>query len=302
MPKKKDKKTVYKDDHGLVIANPFKRYLYEANKYPLLSEEEEKSLTLQYKKTMDPEIAKRLVLSNLRLVVKIAMEYYYKVFCNLTDLVQEGNTGLLMAVKKYKPEKEIRFPSYAQFWIRAYMLKFLMDSFSLVKIGTTKNQKKVFYNLSKAREAIERLGFKAEPKLLAQYIGVKDSDVKIMEQRMHKRDISIDTPLEEDGSRTVQDTLGQEPAFEKEVEKQDLYSRVQSKLSEFRSRLKNKEAYIWDHRTLPENKMTLKDIANQHNVSKERIRQIEERLMKKLKKFWEEEARDLSINDIVAVS
>jgi RNA polymerase sigma-32 factor len=311
MSKKKRKKpitdvTVEDDEssgHELVPAeqsSPFRRYLWEANKYPLLTLEEEQVLTRQYYKTHDQELGRRLVLSNLRLVVKIAMEYYYKVFCNLTDLVQEGNLGLVMAVQKFDPAKGIRFPSYAQFWIRAYMLKYLLNTYSMVKVGTTRRQKKVFYNLNKAREAIEQLGIKAEPKLLAEYLNVKDKDIMIVDSRMQNRDVSLDAPAGEEGKQTLQDTIIMEPRFEKEVESRDMESRVKDKLAEFQATLNEKEKYIWECRLLAENKMTLEELAVQFHISKERVRQLEERMIKNLKKFWEKNAAGLSISDILS--
>ena len=292
----KKKKNQHND---LIIANPFRRYLYEANKYHLLSVEEEKRLTTLYRETHDPEIAKTLVLSNLRLVVKIAMEYYYKLYASVTDLVQEGNLGLMMAVKKYDPDKGIRFASYAQFWIRAYMLKYLLDSYSMVKIGTTKKQKKVFYNLTKAKEAIEKLGFKPDPKLLAEYMNVREKDVKLIEQRMQNRDVSLDAPIEEDSKKSFQDFIIQDPKFEHQIEEQDLQMRIKEALDKFYQTLNAKEKIIWDRRLLTENKATLQELAVGFDISKERVRQIEKRLTEKLKDYWLEKVPNISIKDIL---
>ncbi len=279
--------------------NPFSRYLQEANRYPLLSEEDEKSMTTEFYKTQDPDLGRKLALSNLRLVIKIAMEYYYKVFANLTDLVQEGNIGLLMAIKKYDPSKGIRLASYAQFWIRAYMLKFLLNSYSMVKIGTTRKQRKVFYNLGKAKEALENLGFKADTALLADYMNVNHKDVMLIEGRMKNRDVSLDAPIGEDGNRTVADSIVQAPRFELDLQKQDIQNRVRAKLDEFYRTLQDKDKFIWDQRLMNENKMTLDEIAVQFSISRERVRQIEERLKKKLKKFWETSAAHIPIRDIL---
>jgi len=295
MSKKKNKQK----HTELVPASPFKRYLYEANKYPLLSPEEESRIAHIYQETQDPAIAKTLVLSNLRLVVKIAMEYYYKLYASVTDLIQEGNLGLLMAVKKYDPNKGIRFPSYAQFWIRAYMLKYLLDSFSMVKIGTTKKQKKVFYNLSKAKDAIEKLGFKANPKLLAEYMNVREKDVKLIEQRMQNRDVSLDAPIsEEDNKKSLQDFIVTEPKFEQAIEEIDIRKKIKKALDTFYLKLNEKEKIIWDRRLLAENKATLQELAVTFDISKERVRQIEKRITEKLKKYWIEEVPNISINDI----
>ena len=279
--------------------NPFRRYLQEANRYPLLSEEDEKHMTKEFFRTQDPELGRKLALSNLRLVIKIAMEYYYKVYANLTDLVQEGNIGLLMAIKKYDPSKGIRLASYAQFWIRAYMLKYLLNSYSLVKIGTTRKQRKVFYNLGKAREALENLGFKADPALLADRMNVDQKDVMLIEGRMQNRDVSLDAPVGEDGNRTVADTIVQAPRFELDLQKQDIQNKVRQKLDEFYATLEEKDKFIWDHRLMNENKMTLDEIATQFGISKERVRQLEERMKKKLRKFWETNASHIPITDML---
>lgn len=279
--------------------NPFRRYLQEANRYPLLSEEDEKLMTKEFFRTQDPELGRKLALSNLRLVIKIAMEYYYKVYANLTDLVQEGNIGLLMAIKKYDPSKGIRLASYAQFWIRAYMLKYLLNSYSLVKIGTTRKQRKVFYNLGKAKEALENLGFKADPALLADRMNVDQKDVMLIEGRMQNRDVSLDAPVGEDGSRTVADTIVQAPRFELDLQKQDIQNKVRQKLDEFYATLEEKDKFIWDHRLMNENKMTLDEIATQFSISKERVRQLEERMKKKLRKFWETNASHIPITDML---
>jgi len=313
MPKRKKTSLFVYDDNsdadgnpastGLVAFDPFRKYLMEASKYPLLTEEEERRLTREYRKTQDPAIARKLVLANLRLVIKIVMEYYYKVFSNISDLIQEGNLGLLLSVKKYDPDKGIRFPSYAQFWIRAYMLKYLLNSYSMVKIGTTRKQKKVFYNLAKAKTALEQLGFKSDPKLLAKYMDVSDNDVKLVERRMQNRDVSLNAPVTAGSTTIVQDTIVQPTRFETEVEKEDMRGRVKEKLAEFYASLDDKEKFIWDRRLLPAGpQMTLQDIAARFKISKERIRQIEERIVRKLKKFWARSASEISVNDILSTS
>lgn len=285
---------------ALVPSDPFRAYLAEAGKYPLLSEEEERELAREYRRTQDPEIARKLVLANLRLVVKIAMEYYYKVFCNVADLVQEGNLGLMMAVKKYDPDKGIRFPSYAQFWIRAYMLKYLLNTYSLVKVGTTRAQKKVFYNIGKAKEALERMGLKVEPKLLAEYMDVSDRDVKVVEARMQNRDVSLDAPVDEEGEATLRDFVVQKPDFVDRVEREDLRRRVSERLKEFAAGLSEKERYIWDRRLLAERQVTLQEIADVLKISKERVRQLEERILQKLKRYWQRNVPEISIGDILS--
>ncbi|HDD45023.1 MAG TPA: sigma-70 family RNA polymerase sigma factor, partial [Candidatus Desulfofervidus auxilii] len=174
------------------------RYLWEINRYPILTPEEEFRLAKLYKEKHDREAAFKLITSNLRLVVKIALEFQHFWVSNLMDLIQEGNIGLMMALKKYDPDKGIRFSYYATFWIKAYILKFILDNWRLVKIGTTQAQRKLFYNLYKEKEKLAQLGYEPMPQLIAQRLQVRESDVIEMEQRMGSSEVSLDAPLSAD--------------------------------------------------------------------------------------------------------
>src|SRR5574341_1775642 len=187
---------------ALVPFEPLQRYLAEIRRYPLLSREEEHRIAVEYKEFGNIEAAYKLVTSNLRLVVMIAREYQ-RAFRNLLDLVQEGNIGLMEAVKNFDPYRGIRFPSYAVWWIRAYIIRYIMNDWRMVKIGTTQAQRKLFFNLQKEKERLESEGFAPEPKLLAQRLNVKEGEVLEMEQRLAHRDLSTDVPVGDGGEVTL---------------------------------------------------------------------------------------------------
>src|SRR5512143_843295 len=171
-------------DGGLLVRyDPLQRYLAEIRKYTLLSREEEHRLAVRYKEHQDIEAAYRLVTANLRLVVMIARNYQ-RAFRTLLDLVQEGNVGLMEAVKNFDPYRGVRFPSYAVWWIRAYIIRYVINNWRMVKIGTTQAQRKLFFNLQKEKDRLEAEGFRAGPKLLAQHLDVKEAEVVEMEQRL----------------------------------------------------------------------------------------------------------------------
>ena len=175
--------------------DPLQAYLREANRYNLLTPEEEKSLSIRYRETGDKEAAYKLITSNLRLVIKIALEFQKYWMKNLLDLIQEGNIGLMQAIKKFDPYRGIKLSYYASFWIKAYILKFIMDNWKLVKIGTTQSQRKLFYNLKREKEKLRALGYEPGPKLLAEVLQVREEEVVEMEQRLGGWELSLDAPL-----------------------------------------------------------------------------------------------------------
>ena len=287
---------------ALVPYDSLQRYLTEIRRYPLLSREEEHTIAVRYHETQDVDAAYRLVTANLRLVVMIARQYQ-RAFKNLLDLVQEGNIGLMEAVKKYDPYRGIRFPSYAVWWIRAYIIRYVMNNWRMVKLGTTQAQRKLFFNLQKERERLEAEGFRVEPKLLAQRLSVKESEVIEMRQRMAGRDLSVDAPMasDHDGGSLLEVLPSQaataEDAFG-DAETRELISR---KVKEFGETLAGKERVIFDGRLMAEEPLTLQEIGDQYKISRERVRQIEERLKKKLKAHLLAESDDLqdAVVDII---
>src|SRR3984957_5097843 len=194
------------DRGALVATDPLGRYLAEIRRFPLLSREEEAVIARRYVKNKDPEDAYRLVTANLRLVVKLAYEFA-RATKNVLDLIQEGNVGLMEAVKNFDPEHGIRFPSYAVWWVRAYIYRYLINNWRLVKIGTTQAQRKLFFNLRKESERLEAEGFGAQPKLLAQRMGVKESEVREMQERMSQSEVSLDQPANAEDDTTLIDAL-----------------------------------------------------------------------------------------------
>ncbi len=276
-----------------VLLDPLQQYLKEISKFPLLSREEEEQLTKEYYKTKDPRIAYRLVTSNLRLVVKIALDFQKFWMQNFLDLIQEGNVGLMQAVKKFDPYRGVKFSYYASFWIKAYILKFIMDNWRLVKIGTTQAQRKLFYNLRKEKDRLDALGFKPVPKLISKRLNVREEDVIEMEQRMNASEISLDAPIKEDSDELHRDFLASPtPMVEDIVAKDEVLTRLRKILEEFGKDLKDKERVIFYERLLAEDPLTLAQIGKRFGISRERVRQIEERLLKKLRKYLKERLPD----------
>ena len=268
-----------------VVKNSLETYLVQINQFPLLNQEEEFKLAVRYRKDNDIEAAHKLITSNLRFVVKVAFEYKsYGV--KILDLIQEGNIGLMMAVKKFNPYKGYRFISYAIWWIRAYIQNFIIKTWSLVKIGTTQAQKKLFYKIGKVRKALEANG-ESEKKyeLLARDLEVTKQDIVEMEQRMSSRDLSLDAPFDESQELThlellKEESLNQEEAFAQEEEKKIREHEVQNAMK----RLNEKEVYVLQNRIMAEDPLTLQQIGDHLKLSRERVRQIESEALKKLKR------------------
>jgi len=273
--------------------DPLQRYLAEISKFPLLSREEEERLAKEYYQTRDPRLAYKLVTSNLRLVVKIALEFQHFWNRNFLDLIQEGNLGLLQAVRKFDPYRGVKFSYYASFWIKAYILKYIMDNWRMVKIGTTQAQRKLFYNLKKEKERLEALGFKPTPKLLSERLKIKEEEVREMEQRLAASDVSLESPVKEDSEDTYRDFLiDSSPSVEDRLAREEVLSRFSQILNEFGKTLKDKEKVIFFERLLAEEPLTLQEIGKRFGISRERVRQIEERLIRKLRKYLEERLPD----------
>jgi len=267
------------------VKNSMESYLVQINQFPLLTREEEFKLAVKYRKYNDIEAAQQLITSNLRFVVKVAFEYKsYGV--KLQDLIQEGNIGLMMAVKKFNPYKGYRFISYAIWWIRAYIQNFIIKTWSLVKIGTTQAQKKLFYKIGKVRKALESGGADEKKyERLAKDLDVAKEDIVEMEQRMSSRDLSLDTPFDEGQELTHlellrEDSLNQEEAIAQEEEKKIREREVQNAMK----RLNEKEAYVIKNRIMSEEPLTLQEIGDHLKLSRERVRQIESEALKKLRK------------------
>ncbi len=269
------------------------RYIREANRFALLTPVEEKSLSTRFRETGDPELGSRLITSNLRLVIKIALEFQQYWMKNLLDLIQEGNIGLMHAIKKFDPYRGIKLSYYASFWIKAYILKFIMDNWKLVKIGTTQSQRKLFYNLKREKEKLRALGFEPGPKLLADALKVREEEVIEMDQRLGGWELSLDAPLKEGSDEYHKNFLpASDPQVEEILAQAELKALFRQKLSQFRRELNDKELDILDLRLLAEKPLTLQEIGARHRISRERVRQIEDRLIKRLRQFLKSEISD----------
>ncbi len=267
---------------ALVPSDSFTKYLAEIRKYPLLTPEEEKELAIRYYEHGDPIAAEKLVTSNLRFVVKIALEYA-KMGAKLMDIVQEGNVGLMHAVKEYNPYKGVKLITYAVWWIRGYIREFLLKQYSMVKIGTTQNQKKLFYNLQREKQKLLQEGETSTPALLSSRMGIPEKDIELMEQRMSGKDISLDAPVGDDGATTLIDLQKDSSNPEEELEILELIEILREKIEEIKPSLNEKELDILELRVLADEPLTLQEIGNKHGISRERTRQLEERLLKNLK-------------------
>lgn len=282
--------------HHSITLDPFRMYLDEIKQYPLLSREEERDLAIRYREKDDLDAAYKLITANLRLVVKIAMDFQRYWMQNLMDLIQEGNVGLMQAVKKFDPYRGYKFSYYASFWIKAYIIKFIMDNWKLVKIGTTQAQRKLFFNLRKEKEKLEAQGLEVSPKLLSDRLDVKESEVIEMDQRLNSWEISLDSPLKEDSEETHKSFLPSEDLpVDEQLADSEAKAILHEKLMLFRQQLTGKEAIIFDRRLLTEDAMTLQEIGDHFGISRERVRQIESRLKKKLKAYLEEEIEDIDL-------
>ncbi len=232
--------------------------------------------------------------ANLRLVVKVAMDFQRYWMTNFLDLIQEGNVGLVQAVKKFDPYRGVKFSYYAAYWIRAYILKFIMDNWRLVKIGTTQAQRKLFFSLNKEKKLLESQGFDPEVKLLAQRLNVKESEVVEMSKRLEGGDLSLESPLRDDSEEQQKDFIqAGGPTVEEEIASLEIKRRMAEVLDKLKPRLNAKELSILSQRLLSDDPLTLQEIAVQFGLSRERVRQIESNLLHKMRRFFEDEVPDI---------
>jgi RNA polymerase sigma-32 factor len=284
-------------DRAVVPADPLQRYLSEIRRIPVLSREEEHALAVRWKEQGDRDAAVRLVSANLRLVVMIARDYQRAVH-NLLDLVQEGNIGLLEAIKNFDPYRGVRFPSYAVWWVRAYVIRYVMNNWRLVKVGTTQAQRKLFFNLQKERARLEREGFSPTPKLIAQELGVKEREVVEMQQRLGSRDLSVDAPVDDDGDgATMLDFMAGPTQTAEAVATAEYHDLVRRTMAEFKQTLSGKDLVIYERRLealmRDDDPDTLQTIGDEYGITRERVRQIEARLKKRLGTFLRERIPDV---------
>jgi RNA polymerase sigma-32 factor len=288
-----------KDDDSekaIVKFDPLQRYLSEIRKYRLLTRDEERDYAVRVKEQGDKDAAYVLVTANLRLVVKIALQFQRVWMQNLLDLIQEGNIGLMQAVQKFDPYMNVKFSYYASFWIKAYILKFIMDNWRLVKIGTTQGQRKLFFKLKKEKQRLIDQGFDPKPKLLSERLGVSEREIVDMDQRLDGWDVSLDAPLKNDSesSGRIEFLSADAESVEELVAKKEINFMLHNKISEFRKKMSPRETEIFGLRILSDNPVTLQTIGDRYRISRERVRQVEKNIIRKMRDFFKHEIPDFA--------
>jgi RNA polymerase sigma-32 factor len=281
-------------DGALVPRDPLARYFHEISRYPLLDREQEHALAQRVHRHGDRDAAQQLVLSNLRLVVKIAMEYR-RVWTNLLDLIQEGNVGLLQAIRRFDPERGVKLSSYAAYWIRAYLLKYLIDNIRLVRVGSSRAERKLFFQLNRVKRELEREGFEPEPRRIAERIGVAEPEVIDMQRRLSQGDLSIDAPVRNDdpeGTRLGEQLASPLRAADEIVGDRAMSENFREQINRLRPELDERERMILDQRILAEEPLTLQEVGDHFGLTRERVRQIEKRLVGRLREHLKENLVD----------
>ncbi|MEE8558092.1 MAG: RNA polymerase factor sigma-32 [Myxococcota bacterium] len=281
-------------DPALVPQDPISRYLAEIRPHPLLSRDEERELGIRVFDHDDREAAERLVLGNLRLVVKIARDYR-RVWTNLLDLIQEGNVGLVQAVRRYDPYRGVKFSSYAAYWIRAYILKYLIDNIRMVRIGGSRAERKLFFRLNRVKRELEQAGFRPEPKLLAEKLEVREKDIVDFEQRLEESELSLDAPASssEPGGASLGDMIASSvESVEREVSRENLRQTLHKYIDRFAVELDERETRILRERILAESPKTLQEMGDEFGLTRERVRQVEARMVSRLREFLKENLVD----------
>ncbi len=277
---------------AVVPVTALQQYLAEVRLHPYLSKEEELRLFHEYKVQGNREAAVKLIMANLRVSISIAAEYLHTGADHM-DLIQEGNVGLMHAIKKYDPSKNVRFYAYAAWWSRAYILRYLLNNYRLVKIGTTQDQRKLFYNLKKEKAKLEREGFAPDTKLLADRLNVRERDVIEMGQRLGNWELSLDQPIGENQEGSLLDVLpSQQVPADEQLAQTQLKTLFRAKLAEFVKTLDERDEDILRNRILSETPLTLEDLGAKYSITKERTRQLESRIIKRLRDYMKKDIKD----------
>jgi len=269
---------------GVVSTDPLTTYLNEIRKFPVLTKEQELEVAKKYYETKDPKAAEMLVRSNLRFVVKIAAEYS-KFSAKMIDLIQEGNVGLMHAVREFNPYKGARVITYAVWWIRGYIQEYLMRQYSMVRIGTTQNQRKLFYQLQKEKESLELLARRDGLALISSRLGIPEDEVQSMAQRLSGRDVSLDRPADPDSKSSLLDLQKSESTenLDDQLAQQEQLMILKEKIEEIRPSLSEREKIILNERILSDEPLTLQEIGEKYGITREAVRQMETRVMKKIR-------------------
>ncbi|MGZ3843630.1 MAG: sigma-70 family RNA polymerase sigma factor [Bdellovibrio sp.] len=279
---------------ALTTTDPLALYLNEIRRYKILTKEEETALAKKYFESKDPQAAETLVKANLRFVVKVAAEYS-KFGAKMIDLIQEGNVGLMHAVRDFNPYKGARLITYAVWWIRGYIQEYLMRQYSMVRIGTTQNQRKLFYQLQKEKDALDAMGIEPNAALIGSRLGIPEDEVRDMAMRMSGRDLSLDRPLDEDSGTSLGDLQknNNDQPLDEVLAREEQLEILKKKIEEIRPELSDREKIILDERILNDDPLTLQEIGEKYGITREAVRQMEARLMKKIKTKMEEEEKEV---------
>lgn len=279
---------ILRPETSLSKLSPLQRYLLEIQHFEPLSAEEEHRLAVRYQDEGDQEAAYRLVTANLSLVVKIS-RLYNRVYHNVIDLIQEGNIGLIEAVKRFDPHKGNRLPTYASWWIKAYIIKFIIDNFRIVRVGTTNERRRLLFNLRKEKEALRQQGIEPTPALIASRLQVSEEDVRAVESNIESGDLSLDSYVSEDSGIQFVDTLrNSDVQVDDQLARGELAELFNRKLKEFSKKLSPRELSILHERLLTDEPKTLQEIADEYGVTREAIRLSEKSLINKIKSYMEE--------------
>jgi RNA polymerase sigma-32 factor len=285
-----------KPDGGrsLVPSDPLQKYLSTVRAIPRITEEEERRLAIRVHRDKDHDAALKLVTAHLNVVVAISFEFRYQ-FQNMLDLIQEGNIGLMRAVEKFDPFRGVRLPTYAGYWIRAYILKYILDNWRLVRVGTTNMRRKLLYNLNRVTHELKASGIDPGPKQLAEHFKTTEAEVEAVQKTLSSSDVSMEAPLSDGSERTYAEIIGEEkPPIEETLGDQQLAELVREQIGEFAKDLKASDKSILFERLMTNEPLTLEVIGEKHNVTREAIRQAETRLKKKLKEYLEEKIPGIS--------
>ncbi|MBI5636766.1 MAG: sigma-70 family RNA polymerase sigma factor [Nitrospinae bacterium] len=278
----------------LAPADPLQYYLATIRSIPRLTPDEEHQLAVRVRDHNDADAALKLVTANLWLAVSIAFEFRNQ-FQNMLDLIQEGNIGLMRAIQKFDPFKGVPLPAYATYWVRAYIMKYILDNWRLVRVGTTNTRRKLLFNLNKATRELRNAGIDPTPKRLAEHFATTEDEVTEVQKSLSARDVSLETPLDGEGGHTYADIIGdarRTPA--KEVEEEEVFGMVKRHIADFAKGLKDSDRAILEERLMSEDPLTLSEIGEKFGVTREAVRQAEVRLMKRLKAYLREKIPGIS--------
>lgn len=281
---KKDKSLALTQPYSIKTNDPLIMYLNEVRRYPLLTKEQELEYAKKYYETKNPEIGQILVKHNLRFVVKVAAEYS-KFGAKMIDLIQEGNIGLMHAVRDFNPYKGVRLITYAVWWIRGYIQEYMMKQYSLVRIGTTQNQKKLFYNLQREKEKLDQMGDLEGFTLMSSKLGIPEDEIREMAQRMRGKDISLDRPIDDDGKSSLMDLQKDNDLIplDEQLSHFEQLHLLSEKINALKPELSDRELILLDERILNDHPLTLQEIGKKYGITREAVRQAEVRLLKKIK-------------------